>query len=118
MLTKENQSAGGTISSQKIYHCNNCNGLGRNQRFVDHHLSNECDGKQKRKVKACTEENQHRLQEAMVNSKEWKANEAMKQANLLFKGFKQETVKHIEELHAINQEVMEEMIIQYYTRLF
>ena len=117
-MNLENQQLGGLTATQKIYHCPTCNGLGRNQRFVHHHLANECDGKQKRKTAACTKENQHRLQEAMINSKEWKSNRLVAETNLLFNEFKLAAIRDIENIREVNREVVEDMLTSFYTKMF
>ena len=117
-VTKQQQQEGGYNQSQKIYHCPTCNGLGRNQRFVNHHLVNECNGQQKIKTVKCTKENQARLQEAMANTKEWKIKKLKAETNLLFKQFKSDAIRDIESMREINNQVVEDMLKTFYTKIF
>jgi hypothetical protein len=112
-VTKQQQQEGGYNQSQKIYHCSGCNGLGRNQRFVNHHLVNECDGKQKIKTAKCTKENQDRLQEAIINTKEWKIKKLKAETNILFNQFKSDAIRDIENMREINATVVEDMLKNY-----
>jgi len=117
-MNYENQQLGGLTATQKIYYCPTCNGLGKNQRFVHHHLANECDGKQKRKTAACTKENQHRLEEATMNTKYWKSEKLMKESYKLYKQFQTDALRDIDNMRNISNEAVEDMIKTYYTQLF
>jgi len=102
----------------KLYHCSVCDGLGQGNRFVEYHLHNECDGKQKRMVKYSTKRNAHRLQEAQINTKEWKANRIVFEANRILREFKSEAVRDIDNMREINKQVVQNMLTTFYTQIF
>jgi len=115
-LTLEGNRKGGFANSQKIYYCEVCNGIGRNSGMVTNHLEG-CKG-MGRKLKKATEMNQHRLQEAMINTRGWKANKLVEETKQMLAEFQADAIRDIDNIKEINREVMEDMIVSYYTQLF
>jgi len=117
-VSREEKQLGGKISASKIYYCEVCNGLGKSNRFVEAHLANPCDGIQKRKCKATTKANQHRMQEAIINTQIWKNKKLAQESYQLYKQFKLDALRDIENMREINAEVVEDMLKSYHSDLF
>jgi hypothetical protein len=117
-ITKEEKQLGGRNSTSKIYYCEVCNGIGKSNRFVEAHLATVCDGIQKRKCKASTKNNQHRLPEALINTNIWRKKKLIQETNLLYKEFKAGALKDIENMREINATVVEDMVTSFYGGTF
>ena len=112
-VSREQKQQGAYAASQKLYHCENCGGLGFGNRFLNYHLINECKGEQPKKCSKTTNDNQDRLAEAMVNTKEWKIKKLKAESLILFKQFKSDAIRDIENMREINKEVVEDMLKSY-----
>ena len=103
---------------EKLYFCSVCKGLGSGNRFVEHHLHNQCSGKQKRRVRESTKRNGHRLHEGIINTKQWKSEKIIFEANRILRAFKSEAVKDIDNMQEINRSIVEDMLKSFYTQIF
>ena len=117
-MTKKENQRGGFIQSQRLYHCEVCGGIARGNRFVAVHLATECSGIQKRKTKESTKVNLHRIEEAKMNTKQWKADRLVTETNLLFNDFKTAAISDIKNMREINRSIVEDMLKSFYTQLF
>ena len=113
----QKRAEGGRTQSQKVYYCTECGSISGGNRFVSEHLAKPCKG-QTAKTAFATKRNEHRLEEAIANTREWKANRLIDETNALFKEFKQDALRDLENIKEINREVMEDMLRSYYTKLF
>jgi hypothetical protein len=117
-MTKKENQRGGFIQSQRLYHCEVCGGIAKGNRFVSTHLTNACSGVQKRVTKESTKLNQHRLEEAKMNTKQWKADKLVAETNLLFKQFRTDAMRDIKNMREINKEVVQDLLMTYHTQIF
>ena len=109
---------GGYNQSQKFYHCEVCGGIARGNRFVNEHLLKECDGIQKRKTKKSTQENQHRLEEAKINTELWFREQ---QEKALYKDYKEAKARILESIEQIRMEFgtsYQTSLEEYYRQIF
>ena len=117
-LTKDGQSRGGRNASDKVYYCHKCGGCGGGNRMVSHHIAGDCKGIQGRKLKISTENNSHRLEEAIINTAEWQAEKQIEEAKAMMKQQKLNVLTSLEELREVNNEVMSEAFESYYSKIF
>ena len=117
-MTKKENQRGGFIQSQKLYYCETCGGIAKGNRFVAQHLANECTGKQKRKTKESTKINMHRINEAEMNTNQWKADKLVAETNLLFNEFKSAAMRDIKNMREINKEIVQDLLMTYHTQIF
>ena len=116
--TKEGQSLGGRNASQKVYYCDKCGGIGSGNRMISDHLAGDCQGIQGRKLKKSTEKNSHRLEEAIVNTREWQAQKQIELANQMAREHKAKVLASLEELRTVNNQVMSEAFETYYSKIY
>ena len=112
------KSDGGYNQSQKFYYCSKCHGIARGNRFVAEHLAGECDGVQKRKTKKSTKENQHRLEEAKINTELWFKEQ---QNKALYQEYKEAKSRILESIESIRQEFgtsYQTSLSEYYRSIF
>jgi len=117
-MTKEQNARGGYNQSQKIYFCSKCNGISSGNRFVSDHLAKECNGIQKRKTKASTKKNAHRLEEAQINTELWYKEKVNAELYAEFKVAKQRIIDSIEEMRAIFGAEFQATLETYYKQIF
>ena len=116
--TKEGQSLGGRNASQKVYYCDKCGGIGSGNRMVSEHLAGDCEGIQGRKLKKSTERNSQHLEEAIVNTAEWRAEQRVKMAKEIMKDQQARVLADIEELRSVSKEYMGDALQTYYSKIF
>ena len=109
---------GGYNQSQKFYYCSHCKGIARGNRFVAEHLHKECDGVQKRKTKKSTQENQHRLEEAKINTELWYKEQAEAALNKEYQQAKARILESIEEMRQIFGTSYQASLEAYYKQIF
>ena len=118
MLDKNDMSKGGTNAQSKVYYCERCCGIGKGSQMINNHLKRDCEGKQGRKLAKTTFLNAHRLEEAIVNTKVWEAEQQIKEATEIMKLQKASALAHIEELKAVSEDVMGNALLNYYSKIF
>jgi hypothetical protein len=117
-LSKEDQSLGGRTAQSKVYYCENCCGIGKGSQMINNHFIRFCEGKQGRKLKKSTDLNAHRLEEAILNTKIWEAEQDIKHAAEVMKAQKDSALSHIEELRKISKEFLGDGLLEYYSKIF
>ena len=117
-VSREDRSRGGRSAQDKVYYCEKCGGIGQGSQMINYHLKKDCEGIQGRKLIKATERNSHRLEEAIVNTAEWQAEQAIKDARAIMNEQKSRALASLEELRKVNNQVMSEAYETYYSKIF